>query len=373
MNDRKTPDIQFVESDPEQIITTMVETYEAMTGRTLYPASPERLFIAWLASIIVQQRALINQTAKQNIPRFADGEYLDELAGLFKDVERLPAESAKATFRCYISEEQDSSVFIPQGTRITVSGELMFATDELVEIPAGDLYADVTGTCMTPGTEGNGYTAGQIKEIVDVYDYYQKIENITTSSGGTEIEDDDSFYNRMRESMESFSTAGPAGAYKYFAESASNAVQDVVATSPDAGEVDVRILPKDRSGDASELIAIVEAALNDEKVRPLTDSVTVQLPDDVTFNVSVKYYISRDDSASATIIADAAAQAVDDYIEWQIEKMGRDINPSKLHAMLMNAGVKRVEITYPEFTEVDETEVAKLGTKTVVNGGLEDV
>lgn len=373
MSDRKIPDISFVDTDPEAVITTMVETYEALTGRTLYPASPERLFISWLASIIIQQRALINQTAKMNIPRYADGEYLDALAELFKDVTRLPPESAKATFRCYISEPQESSVFIPAGTRITVDGELMFATDELIEVKAGETYADVTGSCMTDGTVGNGYTAGQIKEIVDVYDYYQKIENITTSSGGTDIEDDDSLYKRMRESMESFSTAGPAGAYKFFAESASNAVQDVVATSPTPGVVDVRVLPKDRANGAEELLEMVRDALNDEKVRPLTDLVYVDLPQEDIFDVDVKYYISRDDSAKATAIALAATQAVDDYIEWQQAAIGRDINPSKLHSMLMDAGVKRVEITAPVFMAVEATHIATLESKTVINGGLEDV
>ena len=54
-------------------------------------------------------------------------------------------------------------------------------------------------------------------------------------------------------------------------------------------------------------------------------------------------------------------------------KMGRDINPSYLTAKLMEAGVKRVEVRKPVFTVVDDIKVAKLGSKSVLNGGIENV
>ena len=73
--------------------------------------------------------------------------------------------------------------------------------------------------------------ARQVKEIVDVYDYYLKVENTTTTTGGAEEENDADYYERMRESMESFSTAGPVNSYIYYAKSVSAAVADVAATS----------------------------------------------------------------------------------------------------------------------------------------------
>ena len=93
MSDRKYPDIEFVETDTETIESNLIALYESLVqqvpGRErykVYPASPERLFISWIASIIVQQRVLINETAKKNVPRYADGEYLDEdISGTFED------------------------------------------------------------------------------------------------------------------------------------------------------------------------------------------------------------------------------------------------------------------------------------------------
>ena len=380
MSDRKYPDIDFVETDTETIESSLIALYESLVqqvpGRErykVYPASPERLFISWIASIIVQQRVLINETAKKNVPRYADGEYLDSLAELFKDLERLPASPASAVFRFYISEAQQQSIIIPAGTRVSFDGTIMFATKENLEIKSGSLYGDIEGECTTPGTIGNNLAAGQVKDLVDIYDYYQKAENITATSGGAEEEDDASYYERMRESMESFSTAGPMNGYIYFTKSVSAAVADVVATSPTPGVVDVRVLLQDGQQATEAVLKEIEEALNADDVRPLTDTVTVSVPEIVPVDVDVTFYIAQPNAASATVIEAAARQAVKDYISWQTSKIGRDINPSYLTAKLMEAGAKRVEVRKPEYTAVEEIKVAVLGEETVLNGGIENV
>lgn len=380
MENREYPDIQFVETDVETIESSMIALYELLMqeyGREDYkmqPASPERVFVAWCAQIVVQQRILIDETAKKNVPRYAEGDYLDSLAELFKDIERLPATPAVTTFRCYISEAQKESVIVPQGTRITFDGEITFETTEELEIKAGETYGDVMGQCQTPGIVGNNLAAGQVKEIVDVYDYYLKVENITQTSGGAEVEEDKDYYERMRESMESFSTAGPINGYIYHAKSVSAAIADVAAVSPEPGEVDVRILLQDSEQPTEAVIKEVEAALNAEDVRPLTDVVTVSKPDEDPFEIDVTFYIERNSQASSTIIEKDARAAVEAYISWQTSKMGRDINPSYLVQKMMEAGVKRVEVKKPEFKVVEETHVAKLTRETmqVLNGGVEN-
>ena len=146
---REYPDIEFVETDTETIENSMIALFELMykemTGKTkkVYPASPERLFIAWAASIVIQQRIIINETAKKNVPRYANGKYLDSLGELFKDTFRLPEARATALFRFYISEPQEQSVIVPQGTRINFDGEIVFSTTEELEIRAGDAYGGV--------------------------------------------------------------------------------------------------------------------------------------------------------------------------------------------------------------------------------------
>lgn len=379
-NERTYPDFEFLETDVETIESSMIALYELMmkqAGRKNYkiqPASPERVFIAWCAAIVVQQRVLINDTAKKNVPRYAEGIYLDSLAELFKDIERLPATPAVATFRCYISEPQKQSIIIPKGTRITFDGNITFATTEELEVQAGQIYGDVQGQCQTAGPAGNNLAVGQVKEIVDVYDYYLKVENITKTSGGAAEENDSSYYNRMRESMESFSTAGPVNGYIYFAKSASSAIADVAVTSPEPGKVDVRILLQNAEQPTEDILKKVEKKLNEDDVRPLTDIVTVSEPEEDQFEIDVTFFIERNSQASSAIIERDTREAVEKYINWQTGKMGRDINPSFLVSLMMSAGVKRVEVRKPEFKVVEETHVARLRRETlnVLNGGVEN-
>ena len=381
MSERAYPDIKFLETDTEIIESNMIALYEYLVKENTdrknykcYPGSPERMFISWMAAIVVQQRILIEDTAKKNVPRYAEGEYLDSLAELFKDIERLPATPAVATFRCYISEAQEESVIVPQGTRITFDGTITFETVEELEIKAGNTYGDVTGQCQTPGTVGNDLAPGQVKEIVDVYAYYLKVENTTTTAGGAEEESDADYYERMRESTESFSTAGPVNSYIYHAKSVSAAVADVAATSPEPGKVDVRVLLQDSTQPSETVLEQIEEALNAEDVRPLTDVVTVSAPGTVEFEIDLTFYIERNSQASSSVIDTDTRAAVEEYISWQTSKMGRDINPSYLIQKIMAAGAKRVEVRKPVFTKIEETKVATLkrSTMQVLNGGVED-
>lgn len=383
MSDIKYPDIEFLETGTETIISSMIALYEQMqreAGREKYqvrPASPERLFISWMAAVIVQQRTLINEIAKMNVPRYAaqseNEEYLDNLAEIFKDTERLPAKPASATFRFYISEPQQQSTIIPAGTRISFDGVIMFATSKVLEIKAGEVSGEVEAVCTQPGTVGNGLAAGQVKEVVDLFDHYQKAENITVTSGGAEKEDNASYYERMRDSMESFSTAGPINGYIYWTKTVSSAVMDVAVTSPEACVVDVRVILRDGQETTPAVLKEIEEALNASDIRPLTDIVTVSAPDTVDFSIDATYYISQPNKESAAAIDREVRAAVDNFIVWQTSKMGRDINPSYLTKMMMDAGAKRVEVRQPTFQRVKDIAVGKLQSKTVLNGGLEDV
>ena len=383
MSDIKYPDIEFLETDTETVISSMIALYEEMqraAGRDNYkvrPGSPERVFISWMAAIIVQQRTLINETAKMNVPRYAakseNEDYLDSLAEIFKDTSRLPASPASAIFRFYISEPQQQSTIIPAGTRISFDGVIIFATSEVLEIRAGETSGEVEAVCTQPGTVGNGLVAGQVKEVVDLFDHYQKAENITTTSGGAEKEDNESYYERMRDSMESFSTAGPINGYIYWTKTVSPAVLDVAVTSPEACYVDVRVILRDGQEATEAVLKEIEEALNASDIRPLTDIVTVSAPETVDFSIDATFWIAQPNRESAAAIEREVRAAVDSFIIWQTSKMGRDINPSYLTKLMMDAGAKRVEVRQPTFQSVADIAVGKLKSKSVLNGGLEDV
>ena len=106
-------------------------------------------------------------------------------------------------------------------------------------------------------------------------------------------------------------------------------------------------------------------------MRPLTDHVTVKAPETVAYNIDVTYYTQEGGAISDDVISENVNEAVGAFKKWQAEKMGRDVNPSYLIQLLMQAGVKRVEVRAPAFATVKDNQVAKIGTTTVTNGGAE--
>lgn len=369
---RGYPEISFVDTDTATLESLLVQSYEAFTGRTLYPADPARLFILWLADIMIQERVAIDFSAKMNVPRYAEGDYLDSLAELFKDAYRLEPAAAKTTLRFTLSVPLEVATVVPAGTRVTPGGEIMFATAEDLTIQAGETTGDVEAECLTTGEAGNGFTAGQISQLIDIFPYFERVQNTTESAGGADRESDAAFYERMRESVETYSTAGPLGGYEYFAKSASAQIVDVRATSPEPGEVDVRVLLSGGALPTEETLKLVREMLNDEKVRPLTDHVTVGAPEQVKYKIDFTYYTEEGGTLTVPEVEANVNAAVADFKAWQGGRMGRDVNPSRLVQMLMGTGIKRVEVRSPEYTVVPDGSVAVVeGEATMTNGGAE--
>lgn len=366
-------DIEFVNTDTEALVNKLVAGYEEFMGRKLYPADPARAFILWLASIIIQERVYINESAKQNIPRYATGENLDIISGIFHNVSRLEAVPAFVTLKFYISKALGRDYIITDALEVTADGYVNFVTTENIVFAAGETDAVVKAECTTSGIAGNGFAPGEINALVsDEFLYFEKVENITVSEGGSEKEDDVSFYNRMRESEESYTTAGAKNSYSYHARSVSALVSDVSVESPEPGMVDVKIMLQDGILPDGEMISKVQEYLSADDIRPLTDCVVVSAPGTVAFDIDVVYYISSMQEMSAEKIKDAVETYTRSYVAWQTSKMGRDINPSCFNALIMQSGIKRAEIISPVFTRVEKGNVAVLGDCSITFGGIED-
>lgn len=370
---------QFVSTDTGTLISSLVAGYERITGTSVQPASPEKLFIQWVADIIIQERIINNYTGNQNIPSRAEGENLDALGELFYASQRPAAQPAVCTERFYISEAQETAILIPAGTRVTdASNTLVWETVEDVYVSIGSTYADVQIRCQTAGVIGNDYAAGQINTAVDLFDYYDRCENTTASDGGADEATDDEYYDLMRSSQDAYSTAGPKGGYIYIAKQVSTEIADVVANTPSAGKVALYILMDDGTIAQTETKNAVLTACSADTVRPLTDQVTVQDPQTIEYDITFTYYIPSDASVSSTEIEAAVNVAVQKYVAWQCAKLGRDINPSYLIGLLMQTGIKRVELTSPAFTILkdggnnDTPQIAKIRNIVATNGGYED-
>ena len=376
---KSLPDISFIDNkDIDQVRQEMVADYESFiseaTGQTvtLERSSVHRMELYAAAAQIYQAMQYIDRQGKQSILKYSYSDFLDNLA-IFKGVTRNPATPATTTLRFTLSAERDTATGIPQGTRVSTAGAIYFATDVYAEIPAGSTTVDVPATCTVAGTDGNGFAAGGLDTIVDPIPYVASVTNTTATEGGAEIESDDDLAERVFLAPGAYSTAGPEDGYLYHAKAYSAAIGDVVATSNQAaGTVDIVFIMADGSTPGEEMIEGLEGYLQGKTIRPMTDLVRVAAPQEVTYTINLTYYINRSDSAKAVTIQAAVAQAVADYQTWQ-RAIGRDINPSQLVRMVMDAGAKRVTVTAPTYTAVDATKVSALQGDAVISyGGLED-
>ena len=376
---------QFVSTDSAEIVADLTAKYEELTGHTLLPSDPDKLFIQWVAGIIIQQRIIVNYAANQNIPSRAVGANLDALGEMIYNVSRPQAKPAECVVRFSISSPQETAITIPKGTRVTdSSGSLIWDTTEDIAVEIGATIADVPVICETEGTIGNGYVPGQINTLIDVDKvmYYASCTNIETSNSGAEQATDNEYYELMRAGLEAFSTAGPKGAYEYHAKAVSTSIADVCAINPidKPGYVNIfAIMTNGEIADDGTKNAILEA-YKDDKDRPLTNIVEVLDPMIVDFNIELTYYIDRSSQKSAAEIEAAINSAVDEYADWQCKKIGRDINPSRLMWLLKDTGAKRIDIKSPVFTSLrdgsdrltPQTAHTDRTKAVIVNGGYED-
>lgn len=371
------PDISFIDDTTiEDVLTQMINDYQSkykeITNRevSLAKADPHRLIMYACAVQIYQAMQYADYAGKASFLKYARGEYLDNLVAI-RGIQRQQAVPATTTLRFSLSEPLASAVGIPAGTRATNGNDVFFATDDYAEIKAGETSVSVSATCTEEGSAGNNFAVGEFGTIVNSLPYVVAVTNTTQTFGGADTEDDDSLKERAYEIQNSYSTAGPTGAYAYFVKEIDQSISDVVIRSDTPGVVNV-IFVTDSGIPDTALIKKVADVLEDRNIRPLTDKVEVSAPVSHTYDVDLTYYISSSEKASVASIQENIAAAVNIYNAWQTGKIGRDINPSYLIQKIMEAGAKRTVITAPTFAVLDNGTIAETGNVTVKYGGLED-
>lgn len=368
---KNLPDLTFAESDPDLVELQIVEVVEKLLGRKLARADPLRLFLKGIEALLIQQRLLIDATAKQGLLAYATGDNLAHL-GILVGTERLPAAAAKTTMQLTLSASRETATVIPAGTRFTAGDGIMFALDSDTIIEAGQLTATGAATCTEKGAAGNGYKAGELSVIADPIAFLSQAVNITSTNGGVEREGDENYRERIYRAPERFSCAGPTGSYEYFTKTASALINDVTVTNPSGGVVRVFPLLQDGKLPDTEIINLVKQKLNITTIRPLTDKVEVEMPEQVKAEVKVSYWIDRADAVYAKTIQEKVEKAVNEYIAWQKEKLGRDVNPTELYYRLRTAGAKRADLGEFSAQTIKENQVAIVEAKEIKFEGLED-
>ena len=375
------PDIAFAERDPaiieRELIGMYEKAYQLQYGkeRKLYPGDPIRLLLETIAFALIIQRQLIDHTGKMNLLAYAKDDFLDHIGALL-GVYRLPAQHALTTLRFTLSAPQNGVLIIPAGTRATPGGgDIIFETLNVAEIPAGVTHIDISAQCTIAGGAGNGFALGQINKIVDPFPWHMGVENITLSSGGGDVENNENLRERIQLAPEYFSVAGPDGAYIYWARTAHPGIIDVAVVGPpqiEPGRVEIYPLMQKGEIPTQDILDLVHKTCNADDIRPLTDHVSVLPPVATQYDLDVKFWINRSRATQEALIQKAVVQAIEDWKTWQKSKLGRDLNPSELNRRMINAGAKRTEIISPEFKVLERAELSVINTQVITLGGLED-
>lgn len=203
-------------------------------------------------------------------------------------------------------------------------------------------------------------------------------------------EQDEPFRRRAQLAFEGLTTAGSEGSYIFHGLSASGNVADIAVDSvrfhldgagavvidyganlltPEPGMVAVTVLSRIGSGIAdATLLSLVDAALRADKVRPLTDRLTVRSVAVVDYAVVSTLYF-YDGPSSATVLQ-ASTAALNAYIA-AAHKIGEDITLAGIYAALKQPGVQNVILASPVADIViGNYQVGYCTGVTLINGGV---
>ena len=122
-------------------------------------------------------------------------------------------------------------------------------------------------------------------------------------------------------------------------------MKDIGVESPVPGQVLITVLARDGNGIPSQAVLdAVDAALNHEDVRPLTDQVVVQSASVEQYEIAAKIWCFS--GVDHEVVRQSSIDAARAYAE-QSHRLAHDVTDSGLKAALHRPGVQRVEIVSP--------------------------
>lgn len=275
------------------------------------------------------------------------------------DLSRLPAPSVVEPLDYEQIFEQRKAALLalhPEDERSALAERLQLESEPLVKLLQENAYRELllrqrineaAKAVMLAYANGN-----DLEHLAALFD----VERLEIDPGDPEamppvpptLEDDSALRRRTLLALDGLSTAGPGRAYVYHALSASGEVKDAAAFSEAPGEVTVVVLAQNQGGTAgAELLATVQAAINADDVRPLTDSPTAISAEVVPYAIDAVLHILP--GPEAAVVEQNARAAAEDYAAEQ-HRIGAQVTLSGVYAALHQPGVQRVVLASPAQT-----------------------
>ena len=276
-------------------------------------------------------RARINSAVKSMLLPFSQGADLDNIVAMY-GIERKKGEKPVAEVEFALSMPRDSDVLIPKGTILCASSGELAAIQDDITIAAGQLKGAGHSILQTFVKQSDL----KCELIQTPFSFVLKARQTSRFEGGADEENDERLRDRAVLSLERFSTAGSRKAYIYHALTANAKVIEAIALNGGPGIVKVYV----KSSDESEaVLESVRTVLNDEKVRPLTDTVIVANATKKAVNIKAQLELTDP-------FLQAEIQNAIDAVQKSLP-LGEDLNLSRIYSTLHQNGVYRVGLSSP--------------------------
>ena len=276
-------------------------------------------------------RARINDSVKAMLLPFSTGDDLDNIVAIY-GIERLKGERPTAQCEFSLSMPRSSDTYLPKGLILrSENGEIASLKSEVV-IRANELKA--VGVIILD--EFTKTSKAKCEYIQTPFPFVLQAKQTSEFEGGAERESDDRLRERAVLSLERFSTAGSAKAYTYQTLSANAKVIECSVLNGGAGVVQIYLKTTDMSEEAR---ADVESFLSAEKVRPLTDNLSVLNATKIDINVVATLELTD------MLFQDEIAKAISALPTTL--SLGEDLNLSYIYKNLHQNGVYRVSLKEP--------------------------
>jgi phage-related baseplate assembly protein len=347
--------LSFLDKAPDVILKDIIDYWQSIAGRVLYPSQIENLEMHTLAYRESLSRHDIQHSAEQNLVEYAIGEHLDALGAMLA-CHRLQPTVAEC--RVKFTRTGDVPADLPArtiaaGTRLTTAdGKIAFETT----LPAYFISnhkesTEVMARCTETGKDGNGLDAG-ILCALDPAEEGVEASNVTATEGGAGLETDGAYRERMLLAPASLGCGGTVSGYRYWARSASPLVVDAWPMRGEKpGDINVYVLCED--GLPSEpMLFKVQEVCNSADVRIINDSVTALQAIPQRYRIEAEITIFDNCDADVAIVQ--AKMLAHEYARKQRMKLGQNVTPTQILMALSPVGERLYHVNLREPKEIIE-------------------
>jgi phage-related baseplate assembly protein len=213
-------------------------------------------------------------------------------------------------------------------------------------------------------------TGSDLDHIAANYGVVRLVVQPATDTTAVVMESDERFRRRILLRMEAFSSAGPAGAYVYYALTADATLRDASAITQSPGKVTVTLLKSATDPIPSNAqIAAVALALSEEDARPLTDMVSVNAPQIVSTPIVAELTIYP--GPDGNVVRQTAVDQINAFLLTNAY-LGRNLSRSALFSRLHVEGVMGVRLVSPaQDIVIDQRQAIQISSVSVTVTGVD--